>query len=77
MYAWVSKWKYLIDQLLQPIALIIRPSCLRVERATIFFISISLKAERPAMIIVIVPNTKSTIVPIDSLVNAASNRMIK
>lgn len=41
-----------------PILIIIRPNCLRVERAIIFFISHSVVALRPAMNIVVVPIIK-------------------
>lgn len=51
-------WKNARLGIFIPILIIIRPSCLRVERAIIFFMSHSVVALRPAINIVVVPITK-------------------
>ena len=53
--AWDSKWKKDSKGILAPSVIIITPNCLRVERAIIFFMSISNIAVNPAIIIVNVP----------------------
>lgn len=50
--AWVSRWKRARLGRLRPRLAIITPSCLRVERAMIFFMSFSAIADNPAMSIV-------------------------
>lgn len=50
--AWVNKWKNANKGMLSPIAAIIMPSCLKVERAIIFFRSHSNMAVSPAIKVV-------------------------
>lgn len=56
--AWVTMWKNARFGMFIPILIIIRPSCLRVDRAMIFFMSHSVVALRPAINIVVVPIIK-------------------
>lgn len=53
--AWVSKWKRVSSGLCRPRAMNIRPNWLKVDKATIFFRSVSTIAATPADIMVIVP----------------------
>jgi hypothetical protein len=53
--AWVKRWKKAISKRPKPIVVIISPNWLRVDRATIFFMSNSYKALAPAMTIVATP----------------------
>lgn len=55
--AWLKRWKYAKNGIPPPITIIITPSCLKVERAITFFISISIIAAHPAINIVILPTT--------------------
>lgn len=57
--ACVTIWKNASFGIHIPILIIIRPNCLRVDRAIIFFISHSVIALRPAINIVEVPITRS------------------
>lgn len=53
--AWVSRWKSAKVLSPKPSLIIISPSCLRVDRAMIFFRSVSRQATVPAMNLVIIP----------------------
>ena len=58
--AWDRRWKNAKFHIPHPKVVIITPNCLRVERATIFFISISTMAVIPAISIVAAPKAKTT-----------------
>lgn len=60
-YAWDTKWKKESDTNPPPKIIIITPNWLRVDRAIIFFMSISNRAARPAIIIVNPPNVRRNI----------------
>lgn len=51
-------WKNAKFGIFIPILIIIKPNCLRVDRAIIFFMSHSVSALRPAMNIVVVPTIR-------------------
>lgn len=53
--ACVTMWKNARFGIFIPILIIIRPNCLKVERAMIFFMSHSVRALNPAINIVVVP----------------------
>lgn len=50
--AWITMWKKARLTMPRPIAAIIIPSCLKVDRAIIFFMSHSVIALRPAIVVV-------------------------
>lgn len=50
--AWVTMWKYARLTIPNPMEAIIIPSCLRVDRAIIFFMSHSVMALNPAIVVV-------------------------
>lgn len=54
-YAWDRRWKYASRGLCAPKTIIITPSWLKVDKAIIFFMSVSNRAAMPAMVIVITP----------------------